>query len=144
MFPKRIIGFMGLARQVILQTPGLTAQEVYTKATEIAKLRNRRLSASGNPQNSLVATLHKHYSHYGLERREGIGREFRFYPEGSEMPPARTGVTSSPNGCCLALPPELDKRLEALVNLGRFPDKHKAQQELIAMGLQTLMAKLAS
>ena len=144
MFPKRIVGFMELARQILNQTPGLRAQEVYKRANEMAKQQGRKLSASKSPQGSLVATLHKHHAHYGL-KRERVGREYLYYPRDpgiAPASPAAAGIATSSNGCCLNLPAELHKRVEALVNLGRFRDEQEAQQELIAIGLQTLMARL--
>ena len=146
MFPRRIVGFMELARQIINKTPGLTAQEVYRRADEIARQEGRKLSAAKSPQGSLVATLHKHHAQYGL-RREKDGRGYRYYPANLsfETPPSATiGPVATSNGCCLALPPELDKQLDALISLGRFNDRHEAQQALIAMGLQTMVAKLTS
>ena len=139
---RRVVGFMGLAREILTKTPGLTAQEVYRRANEIARQENRSLSAAMSPQGSLVATLHKHHESYGLERRQ-VGRQYRYFPAGSGMSRGGTGATVSTDDCCLALPAEVDKGLEALVTLGRFSDKHDARQELIAIGLQTLMAKLA-
>lgn len=144
MLVKRVVGFMQLARQIVSQTPGLTAQEVYKRANEMAKQQGRRLSAAKSPQGSLVATLHKHHPYYGLDRRK-VGREFRYYPAGSNgSVELRPSTATSPTTSCLGLPSEVDTRLEALVNLGRFRDKEEAQRELISIGLQTLMAKLAS
>lgn len=141
--PKRIVGFMASARQIVQQTPGLTAQEVYKRANEMAKQRGTKLSAAKSPQGSLVATLHKHHAPYGLERRR-VGRQYLYYINAaSPASPPATGIATNSN-VSLTLPEEVDKRLEALVSLGRFRDKQEAQRELISIGLQTLMAKLAS
>ena len=143
MLPKRITGFMDLAQQIVDQTPGLTAQEIYRRACEIAKPQNRKLSAAKSPQGSLVATLHKHYSHYGLTRKR-VGREFQYFPVTSGNSPPKTPATVAPDHCCLTLPNELNNRLDALVSLGRFQNKCEAQRELVAIGLEVLLAKLAS
>lgn len=144
MVVKRVFGFMQIAKEIIIATPGLTAQEIYIKASDVARKQGRHLSAAKDPQGSLVATLHKHHPHYGLERRK-IGREFRYYPVGSkEIVPLGASANGNPAGGCLQLPDELEQRIDALVSLGRFRDKEEAQRELIGIGLATLMSKLAS
>ena len=141
MLPRRVVGFMGLACQIVKQTPGLTAQEVYRRASDMAKHDNKRLSAAKSPQGSLVATLHKHYHAYGLQRKR-VGREYQYYPAALPATTGGAAILATFDGR-IALPPESEKQVEALVNLGRFSNKEEAQRELIAIGLKTLLAKLA-
>ena len=146
MVAKRIVGFMDSARQIIFDTPGLSAQEVYRRASELAKRQGKNLSAAQNPQGSLVATLHKSHMQFGLKRQK-IGRDYLFYPAKFALVSATPSVAAQApdnDGCCMSLPSDVDKRLEALVSLGRFQSKGEAQQELITIGLDTLLAKLAS
>jgi len=137
--PKRIVGFMDLARRIVSQTPDLTAQEIYKRAKDVAEKQNKKISAAKSPQGSLVATLHKHHKQYGLERRR-VGREFHYFVEGFRHSHAGS-VTMSDNSC-LVLSAEVNARVEALVSLGRFPNKEEAQRDLISIGLDTLLAKL--
>ena len=143
--PKRVGGFMRLARDIVDANPGLTAQEIYARADAIATQKGIRLSAARSAQGSLVATLHKHYTDYGLERKQR-GRQFHYYlkgaAEGHGLPKA--SHASETGGCCLDLPEEDNRRLDALISLGRFKDKQEAQRELVALGLQSLLAKLTS
>ena len=81
---KRITGFMPMARDIIAKQPGLTAQEVYHQVAKYAEDVGLRISASPNPKGSLVPTLNKVYRDYGLERRKGNDRKFRFYLKGQE------------------------------------------------------------
>lgn len=146
MAAKRIVGFMDLARQILGQTPGLTAQEVYRRANELSKLQGKKLSAAKSPQGSLVATLHKSHVQFGLKRHK-IGRDYLFYPANSQIDSqsssfAPRSTSSDEDG--LSLPPDVEKRLDALVDLGRFRDKEEAQRELITIGLDTLLARLAN
>ena len=140
---KRVGGFMELARQIVRQTPGLTAQEVYKRANEVAKQRDKKLSAAKSPQASLVATLHKHYGQHGLERKL-IGREFHYSPADVGASQGGMGINAGSGGCCRTLSSELDNRIDALVKLGRFPDKQTAERELVTIGIEALIAKLAS
>ena len=81
--PKRITGFMPLARNIVLKFPGLKAQEVYQMV--MAEHPGEVLSASANPEGSLVATLHKHHRQYGLERRRDSTGRYRYYPRGTSQ-----------------------------------------------------------
>ena len=80
---KRITGFMPLAKSIIKANPGLTAQEVVSKAFEYSKQAGIPLSAAVNPEASLTATLHKIHKDYGLERERGADGTFRYYTEGN-------------------------------------------------------------
>lgn len=141
--PRRIVGFMALAREIVFQTPGLTAQEIYRQAADIAKLQSKVLSAAESPQASLVATLHKHHRKFGLERKK-VGREYQYYSVISELRDVADTNSDTLGKDWLALPEELEKWIDALVNLGRFPNRQTAQKELIAIGAQTLIAKIAN
>lgn len=140
--PKRVPGFMALARQIVTQTPGLTAQEV----VEMAKRTGRVLSAAANPDGSLVATLHKHHSQFGLERRSDPGGRFRYYPKGiGQAPPTPTGQVSTANGgCCIGLSSEDLRRVRALVALGRYADEHDAHRDLVKKGLEEILSRLSA
>ncbi len=81
---KRITGFMPMAKDIIAKHPGLTAEEVYHRVAKYAEDAGVPISASPNPKGSLVPTLNKVYRDYGLERRKGNDRKFRFYLKGQE------------------------------------------------------------
>ena len=169
--PKRITGFMILAKDIINEEPGLTAQEVYSRA----KRRSvDPLSASANPESSLVATLHKTYEDHGLERCNDGGR-FRYYPKGQgpyitiEYPPSSagerntyeegrqpkqqvSGLGGSPQstyseddgGCCIELPFGDRSKIRALVDLGLYTNEHKAHSDLAKKGLEAFVARIAT
>ena len=80
---RRITGFMPLAKSIIEANPGLTAQEVVSRAFEYSKQKGIPLSAAVNPEASLTATLHKIHKDYELERERGADGTFRYYPEGN-------------------------------------------------------------
>ena len=80
--PKRIPGFMSLAKRIIEDEPGLTAQDVVSKALQYSDREGIPLSAAASPEASLTATLHKVHENHGLERKRGADGTFRYYPEG--------------------------------------------------------------
>ena len=142
--PKRVPGFMALARQIVTQTPGLTAQQV----VEIAKRTGKVLSAAANPDGSLVATLHKHHQQFGLERRGDAEGRFRYYPKGiAQVSPASIlAVQDSPDngGCCIYLSPEESRRLGALLELGIYTSEHDAHCDLVKKGLEAILSRLSA
>ncbi len=77
--PKRVTGFMPLAKWVVGETPGLTAKEVYDRVVQLSKDERIEISAASNPQASLVATLSKVHQDFGMERRRGRDGKYRFY-----------------------------------------------------------------
>ena len=171
--PKRITGFMAFAKDLITDQPGLTAQEVYFQAALYSEDTGISLSAAGNPQGSLVATLHKSHRDHGLERRPGRDGKNRFYLAGQEsfVDPA-TSRPSTPAGqsaehapiemgasmqhqydgenhqwdgrCCIHIRPQEMSRIKALVDLGLFPNEHQAHRELVKKGLEVVVAKLST
>ena len=171
--PKRITGFMAFAKDLITDEPGLTAQEVYVQAARYSEDTGVSLSAAGNPQGSLVATLHKSHRDYGLERRPGRDGKNRFYLAGQEslVDPA-TSRPSAPDGqnaehdpiemgasmqhqyngenhrwdgrCCIDIRPQDMSRIKALVALGLYPNEHQAHRELVEKGLEVVVAKLST
>ena len=78
--PKRITGFMPLARQVVHDSPGLTAKEVYYQVARLAEAEGIPISAASNPQISLVATLAKAHKDFDLKREKGRDGNWRYYP----------------------------------------------------------------
>jgi hypothetical protein len=80
--PKRITGFMALAKSIIESKPGISAQEVVSIALQYSDREGIPLSAATSPEASLSATLHKAHKDYGLERERGADGTFRYYPEG--------------------------------------------------------------
>ncbi len=140
--PKRVTGFMQLAKEVIIGSPGLTAQEVYQKVRNVAKTRGVALSAATNPESSLVATLHKHHRQYDLERSKQAGH-YRFFPK-QVTPTPHSPLQPVNDDCCLDLSLEDTKRIKALVELGRYANKHDAYRGLIKTGLDTLLSKLSA
>ncbi len=164
--PKRITGFMPWAKQTIMDEPGLTAQEIYSRVDKQARQKNIRLSASSTPEASLVATLHKTHREYGLKRERGRDGKLRYYLEGQEVPdkPVPTAVIARPVGlveqpphdamsrrlnvaandgnCCIDLPPKDQALLEALVDRGKYADLHEAHCRLVSKGLDALLSNL--
>ena len=161
--PKRITGFMAFARDMINDTPGLTAQEVYSLAMQYSEEMGVRLSAAANPEASLVATLHKGHSDYGLERRRGKDGKLRFYPEGqapgedlANQPLPRPAQQQSPtvewhssqeiapckDGCCIELLSDDSMAIKLLVTRGLYPDEHAAHRDLVKKGLEVVFGKL--
>ena len=80
--PRRITGFMPLAKEIVEAQPGLTAKEIFSLAQQRSVQVGIPISASANPEASLVATLQKVYKDYDLERRGGRDGRYRFYPKG--------------------------------------------------------------
>ncbi len=162
--PKRITGFMAFARDMVHDTPGLTAQEVYSLAMKYSEEMGVRLSAAANPEASLVATLHKGHSDYGLERRRGRDGKLRFYPEGKApyedppiySPPGRSYserpliIDHEPSEkdldcegrCCIELSFEDTKRIRALVDLGKYSNEHYAHSDLVKKGLEVVLGSI--
>ena len=133
---------MKLARQIVTQTPGLTAQEV----VERAKRTGQVISAAKNPDASLVGTLHKVHKQFGMERRVDDSGRFRYYPKGiSQAAPTPSVKDSASNGgCCITLLPEDVRRVRALVELGRYDSEHDAHRDLVKKGLEELLARLST
>ena len=142
--PKRVTGFMALARQIVTQTPGLTAQQV----VEIAKRSGKVISAATNPDASLVATLHKSHHQFGLERRGDSEGRFRYYPKGiAQVPPTSVpAVQDSPKngGCCIHLSPGESRQLGALLELGIYTSEHDAHCDLVKKGLEAILSRLSA
>ena len=82
---KRISGFMALAKEIVHDKPGLTAQEIVSRAQQHAAQKGIPLSAAANPVASLTATLHKCHEDFGIERNRGNDGKYRFYPDGQEI-----------------------------------------------------------
>ena len=80
--PRRITGFMPLAKEIVEAQPGLTAKEIFSLAQQRSVHVGIPISASANPEASLVATLQKVYKDYDLERRGGRDGRYRFYLKG--------------------------------------------------------------
>ena len=163
---KRTTGFMAMATEVVNATPGLKANEVYDRTAEIADSRGRSISSASDPRASLVATLHKVYASYGLERRKDKYGDFRFYPikqdlssdivrssltnplvnEQSMMIVEKETIQHIPpydnSGCCINLSTDDSKRIRALVDLGRYSNEHEAHNALVKEGLQSFLSKL--
>lgn len=163
--PKRITGFMAFAREIIKDEPGLTAQEVYGWVEQYESDEGVKLSASPNPKQSLISTLHKTYRDFGLERRKGKDGKNRFFPAGhpeAEQPPFRLpslvladsmveppgekptkdGTDHSNDDCCITLPKAESEKIRALVTLGKYTDEHAAYQDLVRRGLEAVLATL--
>lgn len=96
--PRRIPGFIRIARNIIQAEPGLTAQEIVSRALENSETTGISLSAATNPEASLTATLHKVHGDYGLERRHGGDGRYRYYPmaQGITADPRVSGFSSGP------------------------------------------------
>ncbi len=71
---------MPLAREVIYRTPGLTAKEVYEAVSMLAESRSIVISAAKYPEGSLLGTLNKVHKDFGITRRKGMDRVYRYYP----------------------------------------------------------------
>lgn len=161
---KRITGFMPMAKELITESPGLTAQEVYTRVAKLAEESGQRISASANPKGSLIPTLNKVYEDYGIERIRGKDGKYRFYLKGqnpsddivnypspgrnaSEQPaiaepvPLEDDFSLSSDTCCIKLDPRDSAKVRALVTLGWYSNEHAAHAELIKKGLETVLAK---
>ena len=80
--PRRITGFMPLAKSIIAANPGLAAHEVVSMALGYSDEEGIPISAAANPRASLTATLHKSHEDYGLERERGADGTFRYYLKG--------------------------------------------------------------
>ena len=91
--PKRITGFMVFASELIADSPGLTAQEVFEAYDDYCAEEGIPMSAAADKKGSLVCTLHKCHKDFGLQRIKRQGRNYRFYPEG---PIAAEGDKSLP------------------------------------------------
>ena len=96
--PRRITGFMPLASSISQAEPGLTAQEIVSRAMQISKTRGIPLSAATNPEASLTATLHKVHEDYGLERKGSEDGVYRYYPITQEITadPRESGFSPGP------------------------------------------------
>ena len=77
--PLRVSGFMNLARGVVANEPGLTAKEVYSKVARLAQAQGIPISAAPDPERSLTNTLNKYYEDFGMGRRRGMDRIYRYY-----------------------------------------------------------------
>ena len=97
--PRRIPGFIRLAMRIIQAEPGLTAQEIVSRALLNAETTGISLSAATNPEASLTATLHKVHEDYGLQRRFGKDGRYRYYPveEGTTLDPEISSFSSGPS-----------------------------------------------
>ncbi len=164
--PKRITGFMALAKQIVRDEPGLTAQEIYSRADKYARQTNIRLSASSTPEASLVATLHKTHREHGLKREIGRDGKLRYFPEGQgaadnplptaidERPVSLVGqpphdatdrhlnAAANDGNCCIDLPSKDQAIVEALVGRGKYADLHEAHRSLVSKGLDALLSNL--
>lgn len=118
--PRRIPGFIRLARSIIQAEPGLTAQEIVSRALQNSETTGISLSAATNPEASLTATLHKVHGDYGLERRHGKDGRYRYYPmtQGITADPEVSGISSGPVS---SNDPELveEPSIDALPSLSR-------------------------
>ena len=163
--PKRVTGFMPLAKEVLDAEPGLTAQEIFPRVVQLAERRGIQISAASDPQASLVATLHKVYRDFGLVRVADKARRYRYYPEDQaphdttlvvprlhdivkEQPqvmvvdPPKGDSPSTGPGCCIHLSTADSKRIRALVDLGRYSNEHEAHSDLVKKGLESFLSKL--
>jgi hypothetical protein len=140
--PRRRTGFMNKAKAIVLQSAGLTAQEVYQRLAATGEV----LSAAQDPQASLVAALHKYYSKHGLERRRDASGRYHYYAKGQSQPHASV-ETDPTNGCneccCITLSPDETKRIRALVDLGQYPNEHEAHRDLVKKGLAEILSRLS-
>ena len=170
--PRRIPGFIRIARSIVQAEPGLTAQQIVSRALRDSETTGIPLSAAANPEASLTATLHKVHGDYGLERRPGKDGRYRYYlvaqeltadPAAVEKPPVdvlasslRTGysvdsesrttptVEKHPDdaGCCVELSSSQISQIRALVALRLYPSEHGAHTGLVKEGLKAVLAKL--
>ena len=145
--PRRITGFMARAKEIVHRRPGLTAQEIYRQASLEAQQARSPISASRNPETSLVATIHRNFQYHQLDRRRGQDGRYRFYPKGH--PPAAThhepnhppqqnpACTNQPGTCCIKtdLHPELQQKLQSLSTLLN-QDPHLVCADLIHIALE--------
>ena len=157
--PRRISGFMDIARETIHKKPGLTAKDVYLLAERSSEETGRPISAAANPEASLVATLHKYHREHGLERRVGKGGVYRYYPKGqapiepwedtskgSEVtipPKTQEHHQQSVAGCCIELPSQDFERIKALVVLGKYANEHEAHSDLVKKGLDVILNEIS-
>ena len=164
--PKRVIGFMAFAKDLISSERGLTAKEVYSQAKQYSADMDIPISASATPEASLVATLHKTHRDYGLERKRGKDGRYRFYLKGyaspedpvnypspnrlvsekpviAEQKPTEDGIPSNA-GCCIELPSQDLERIRAFVVLGKYANEHEAHCDLVKRGLEAVLAKLSA
>ena len=152
--PARITGFMAYAAQDIRARPGMTAQEIVKRAIQAYAQAGTPLSASRSPEASLVATLHQNHPAHGITRFMGQDRRYRFYPAGQrpgpdqnrrqETPTLPTGreLPETQDDCCLDLTETQTQAIEALVQLGAYPDRHEAHRQLARRGLEELLNKI--
>lgn len=142
---RRGRGFMALATAILNTKPGLTASQVASAALMEARTRGITVSASDDPQGSLISTLHKRHSQFGLVRRLVDG-EYRFYPKdgGTTALPASSPGRATGDACCRNVSEEDSARIKALVQLGLYSDEDAASRSLVKLGLEALLAKLAS
>lgn len=120
-------GFLEWAEDYIDSNPGRTAQHIVHTGLASGAVA----SDAGNPQGSLVATLHKHHADHGriVRHWDQIDRVYRFYPAG-----ARTRVyakPASPEPPTPAAAPavtigQLRNVADTLVHLGKFPNQADA------------------
>lgn len=153
--PKRITGFMPIVAEIIVPNyPGLTAQEIYAWAEQYAVDNDLRISASATPESSLVATLHKCHKDFGLERRRGMDGRYRYYtsPDSTASEPVLPTVEhrrsvevdfAGDRECCIEIPPAEKSKIQALVDLDVYANKHEAHRELVKKGLDSVLARLS-
>ncbi len=161
MVAKKSRGFSASAQKLIIQQPGLTAKEIVTRLLTSGEAT----SYAQNPVGSLIATLQKHYTDIGVDRRRE-GGIYRFYPNsitnaedhsGSNQPsqPLSTVVSAPPQP---PRPPSTDNQpgqpsgtdeIEVTVRLsrvivdiidnavasGRYKQRNEAIQRLLQRGI---------
>lgn len=165
--PRRITGFMPMAKGIIIENPGLTAQEIFRIALRRSESMGIKLSAAANPESSLIATLHKCHQDFDIERVRQRDGKLRFYDKSLRMsvPPdvvvpistlGSLGNSDAVEGgkkenameacikCCIGLPDHLNSKVRALVDLGLYSDEHEAHTRLVERGLEAVLTKLDS
>lgn len=123
----RARGFLEWAEDYIGSNPGLTAQDIARKCLDLGIV----MSTAQNPEASLVATLHKHYTDRNIFRRKEFGA-YRFYPSDTEIPiPDSMPVKASSD----RITPDQLQRLislaDDLVDVGKFESQADALVWLI-------------